>query len=611
MIVQFPTPYPDELLYSVFGRYHMRSGNYFWKHTLEDLFGRRTATASVFLPAGIRSFVGQLPQNTTLDEKLLIEKHTLYPFFTAFLPPDRAQAIYHSMLSDDGGKIYMQSGLMASSIPQNKNFKYCPMCFREDLDKYGELYWHRIHQLPGKLICMRHGIWLEDSTVPLKHENKHVYILPTAINCDLKKENHVNTDLLSFYKQFLKQIESLINESFNRKPYLYYTKSYKKILVEKGYANPNGQMYQNKLHKYFFGFYPEEFLKNLNIDMGKCSWLASLTRKHRKSFHPYYHILLLNLLNTDIKDLFEEESVEFEPFGKPCWPCLNVTCSDYKRAVIPAISMRVCEKTKKPIGRFTCPTCGFSYTRKGIDNNQNDRYQYSRIMNFGYLWEKEFKTFVHTGISNRQIANQLNVDPKTVAKYKKVLSGEVVESSNQNSKKEDELIRNRREEWLKMQEDYPDFSKTQLRKLKPSVYTYLYRHDQEWLNQNSPKLQKKYKNCRVDWEIRDRDILKEAKRAVEKLRSYKSHPRRITLKSIGDTIGQRDLLEQHLDKMPKTKTFIEQVQETEREYRIRRVRIVIEEMKESGEEIKEWKVLRRAGIKEVYKNEIREIIGII
>lgn len=41
MLTFFPTPYPDEILYSTFARYHMRSANSSIKDTLDDLFGKR------------------------------------------------------------------------------------------------------------------------------------------------------------------------------------------------------------------------------------------------------------------------------------------------------------------------------------------------------------------------------------------------------------------------------------------------------------------------------------------------------------------------------------------------------------------------------------------
>lgn len=42
MISFFPTPYPDELWYSVICRYHIRNGNYCAKHTMRQLYGDGT-----------------------------------------------------------------------------------------------------------------------------------------------------------------------------------------------------------------------------------------------------------------------------------------------------------------------------------------------------------------------------------------------------------------------------------------------------------------------------------------------------------------------------------------------------------------------------------------
>ncbi|MGF3105969.1 TniQ family protein [Rossellomorea sp. DUT-2] len=53
MLLWFPTPYPDELLYSVFARYHVRSGNTSPKITTEELFGTRSIRSVWDLPANL------------------------------------------------------------------------------------------------------------------------------------------------------------------------------------------------------------------------------------------------------------------------------------------------------------------------------------------------------------------------------------------------------------------------------------------------------------------------------------------------------------------------------------------------------------------------------
>ncbi|WP_191559397.1 TnsD family Tn7-like transposition protein [Metabacillus idriensis] len=608
MILQFPTPYPGELLYSTLGRYHLRSGNVFWKHTLEDLFGKRTVSATALLPSGIRSLIKRLPPDTTIDERTLIYEHTLFSFYTSLLPKDKAFSIYESMLSEDGKKIYMQSGIMASSIPQNKYFKYCPACLEDDT--YGEMYWQRIQQLPGKLICSKHGLYLEDSSVPIIHSNKHNYILPNESNCDLTKVNPVDEDTLQLYLDFLVQAERVLNGQTEHKTFTHFTEFYRKYLIEKGFASINGRVNQRRLHEAFRDYYSDRFLESLCIDVKSIEfWLASITRKHRKSFHPYYHILLLNFLGLDVDDIFREISTSVDYFGKPRWPCLNIVCPNYKKDVIPKVSVRTCEKTKLPIGRFDCPNCGFSYTRKGKEQTWEDRYNYTRIMEFGFLWKKELLSLLGQSLSYREIARKLHVDANTVIKYEKVLKCESNKTEKIPNQTKGKNIESHRQIWLQIQQEYPNQSKTELRHQIPSTYIFLYRHDREWLDENSPKPRiVKVENKRVNWQERDEGILQRIQIATEEIKSTSGKTKRITLKSLSDAIGERALLERHLDKMPSTKAFIEQVRESDKEFRLRRVRRVIKEMNQEGKVIRTWEVVRRAGIKSKFYH---EVIGLI
>lgn len=606
MIIQFPTPYPDELLYSVIARYHIRSGNIFWKHTLEDLFGKRTISASVFLPSGIGSLVQHLPKNTTLNERVLIEKHTMYPLYTVFLPTEKAQSIYESMTSDDGKKIYMQSGIMASAIPQNKYLKYCSACADEDIATFGELYWHRLHQLPGNLICPKHDLWLEHSKVPIAHSNKHAFILPTTSNCDLTKGRRANEDFLQQLKEIIHQAELLMNGRFENQSFSHFTEFYHHHLIEKRFASFRGQVKQAELYKAFYDLYPKELLENFYIDIANAQWIANLSRKHRKSFHPYYHLLMLNFLGLDVNEMFKKTSFKHNPFGYPNWPCLNTVCPDYMKNVIKDVTIRSCEKTKKPIGRFTCSTCGFSYTRKGKDHNKDDIHKYTRIMDFGFLWRKELQSLLNDEQSYREIARRLNVDPGTVIKHVKMERDNSKENTHSDKV---ELVEHNRQIWIQLQQEQPNFSKTELRKQSPSTYAFLYRNDREWMNNHSPKLRKiESENGRVNWRERDREILDQVTEVASELCMSNGKPSRITLKGIADAIGERALLEQHLEKMPQTQEFINGVCESEQAFRLRRVQHVLKEMRDQGEVIKSWKVLRRAGIKTKFYNELKEYI---
>jgi len=55
-------------------------------------------------------------------------------------------------------------------------FRYCPACAVLDREKFGEAYWHRIHQITGINVCAIHGCLLLKTTVRLHNFNKRVLI---------------------------------------------------------------------------------------------------------------------------------------------------------------------------------------------------------------------------------------------------------------------------------------------------------------------------------------------------------------------------------------------------------------------------------------------------
>jgi len=140
MVTFFPVPYKDELLYSVLARYHIRSGNVSIKATQKDIYGTDSVTAIMDLPSHIYRIMENLPVGHHYTSEYLITNHTLYPFYAAFLPSERAAKIKESMIGDNGGSIYNRIGQMASSVKFNQYFKFCPQCADEEMYNLGELY---------------------------------------------------------------------------------------------------------------------------------------------------------------------------------------------------------------------------------------------------------------------------------------------------------------------------------------------------------------------------------------------------------------------------------------------------------------------------------------
>ncbi|SFL97701.1 TniQ family protein [Pelosinus propionicus] len=163
MIAYFPTAYPDELLYSQLARYYTKSGYMAYSFAAEDLFASKTVRPDMdfintYTPAALQAITRNMPMEA------VVEKHTMFPCYGRFLPKERRQKAFQSLVSMMGNYYNLLP------IPQSKNGKvrclrYCPACAANDREQYGEAYWHRIHQLIGIHVCPVHRCYLMDSSV--------------------------------------------------------------------------------------------------------------------------------------------------------------------------------------------------------------------------------------------------------------------------------------------------------------------------------------------------------------------------------------------------------------------------------------------------------------
>ena len=164
MLHYFPTPYPDELWYSVIARYHTHSGALSWQATMKALFGNApdTDVGSFFPNNSIHKILEQLPPGFLSAQEVALQ-HTLLPFLMRFQPADRKAAIMEAFLN---GEDMRPRYLRATRDIKPRSLRYCPFCVREDTQTYGEPYWHREHQIGLMPLCPRHRCRLLDKPLP-------------------------------------------------------------------------------------------------------------------------------------------------------------------------------------------------------------------------------------------------------------------------------------------------------------------------------------------------------------------------------------------------------------------------------------------------------------
>ena len=174
MLQYFPTPYPDELWYSVMCRYYIRNGS----ENLLTMKSRSQFPIQLFFPdSSIMEIVNQLPEGLFSVRDIAIN-HTLFPYFSRMYPQERKQELINSLYSSTMENNNPEWRVIARSMPK---LKYCPECIGEDQKQYGESYWHREHQIPHMTICRKHGCRLKEYSCKLRREFTTGPILPEFV----------------------------------------------------------------------------------------------------------------------------------------------------------------------------------------------------------------------------------------------------------------------------------------------------------------------------------------------------------------------------------------------------------------------------------------------
>lgn len=146
MLHSFPTPYPNELWYSVMCRHMMRSGS------LSIMESRmKEVSFSLLYDKSIARVVSELPKGTFRIEELVM-KHTLFPYITRTYSYERKKRYVNELISENASAVRWNASTKTPTF-----LKYCPICRKEELERYGEGYWHREHQLPLVTVCPEHG----------------------------------------------------------------------------------------------------------------------------------------------------------------------------------------------------------------------------------------------------------------------------------------------------------------------------------------------------------------------------------------------------------------------------------------------------------------------
>lgn len=311
MLGSFLTPYPDELLYSLVARYHIRSGNKSFRQTHEELLETvELQPDKIVLPNNLNFLVSQFPQGSQLTVESLIKKNTLYSFFRSFLTPIEIYSFKDLLRSKSSTSISQAAKI--SDKERNRVLKFCPKCCAEEEKKYGEAYWHRQHQIPGMLACLKHKVPLLDSAILLENKQIHYYAA-SQVNLDEAHKANYSSEFEQKVLSIAQEIDWLSHHYIEFRGMTWLRNQYKSLLIKKGfvtkYSRTKFKYHDELFTEAFVKFYGKEFLlaiqpqilEKLNIYLEYSLFSCDIAQ----TIDRITHVLLIKFLCGSIRNIFD------------------------------------------------------------------------------------------------------------------------------------------------------------------------------------------------------------------------------------------------------------------------------------------------------------------
>lgn len=334
----FPAAFTDETLHSVLSRYARLCGGHSRKAAFAGNRAAASFTQNVAFPCRLRDLVESLPQGSDLSVSKIITCHTVLPYYAPFLTDDQTQHARTSM-AGDGKWLMLKLGVNASRLESASRLRFCPACLDEDIARVGAAYWHRVHQLPGVLVCPHHGDSLCMLDPSWYSRNSSQLHLPD--DAEVQAHSHlVSAGLEAFPTLHQIALRSMQILALNLEPLspAVVRAGFVQRAAELGLTRGTSQRLDlRRLAEHLdcvFSVLPAALeysvLGESPADL-PATWVTKLLRRPRHTHHPLKYILLATALGIDLAGLARSDEPSSPPFKRP--PPIDI---GYSQATLPA-----------------------------------------------------------------------------------------------------------------------------------------------------------------------------------------------------------------------------------------------------------------------------------
>ncbi|MBK5493199.1 TniQ family protein [Bacillus sp. TH13] len=254
MVVYFPTPYVNELLYGVMLRYHVHLASMSRMRTMLELFSDDKKSSIIDFPNNLDCLLGGIPNKpTNLTTEYFIQNHTTIPFYKPFLTSIKYTRVIETMKKNMKSNMVKKYLSEKNDNKREKNIYFCRNCIVEQKQEYGEFYINRIHQVPGVFVCTKHKEFLVIYVYKL-HAQHGLSVIDEGDLEEQKLNLLEKEQVMNWLFRIAEDIEWLMNSNLQPQSCEFYFEKYKALMDIKGISYPMSEK-RNKLKEGLLCFF--------------------------------------------------------------------------------------------------------------------------------------------------------------------------------------------------------------------------------------------------------------------------------------------------------------------------------------------------------------------
>lgn len=550
----FPAVFHDETLHSVLSRYARLCGVRSCGAVFDGAQSANFFSQNVAFPCRLAELAEALPCGTGLSLAGVIKRHTQLPYYEPFLTQQQVDDA-NTLMAGNGEGLMLRLGLIASRLEFASRVRLCFDCINQDMACVGAAYWHRVHQLPGVLICPHHG-------TPLKFLD-YRWLSRNSRRMHLPDDEDVQSHSISL--DIPQNLQSALHEIARRSMQVLETDvpplspdAIRSVFLDSAIAlemaSDTGRLHLGRLARHMSAFFEAlpslgeySILSKSSADI-PAAWVVKLLRKPRGTHHPLKFILLACALKVDMERILRQN------------------------------------------GPITGPLNRTGNTETSRDSAANGPQIHGASAN-EYMSEasEAIWTRALSGADAKTIASETGSSVACVYRAIRTIS------DGPGRWKEARLSKQLGDRRNRFEGDYIARLAHECRD-----YVWLHRNDRQWLSERTQELGKAHRPCGQQAERfkdLDRNLANEVVQCAEMLRTLPGKPVRISRTKIGRELHMLSRFEKQLNKLPHCAAALAAECETLDAFHRRRLSWAERKLKLDGKPITQSSIYRTACIR--------------